>query len=485
MIPWSHALLVSAVVLCALRDAVLSQRARCAGNQCVAFFQEPEDFPGARTRCKDSGGQLYRFNQEHVGELVTARDGSYWVELPSSDAAAEGALTSCPAISVSTGGRIELQRAPCRGTRNAFLCQYAFEEPCGVLQPGAGAQVTYTTTPSNFTVHDSDAFPPGTIAVTVKVGGVYLDAKHVCLSGGWMAAPWSCEVLRGGCEQLCAAGACACPPGKVLHRNNINCTRSPCEDHPCTGEGEECEPTRDGFRCACGEGFVEEDGACVDVAICERCEHMLCDKLRGVYQCTCRKGFRVAAHDPTKCELFCAEKDCPARCDGNDRDTCRCPLGFILDRQTVCTDIDECDMGQCHHGCENRMGGYQCLCNKGFELHRDGNTCVRIAGEQKDDGSGFSPPPPPRHLQPGPASARPAAVPPYVKTGSVLGIGVFVLLVAVLLCFLVRNAAKRCGRFELTSIKHRDIDIFYLQQGTGPSETYTRLSPDKLFRSDS
>uniref|UniRef100_A0A8C3G8M4 Thrombomodulin n=1 Tax=Cyclopterus lumpus TaxID=8103 RepID=A0A8C3G8M4_CYCLU len=434
MTPSSHALLVCVAVLCGLEETARSQRAHCAANQCFAFFQEPEDFPGAQKSCKDSGGQLYTLSWGNVDEIVTV-SGSYWVELPGADAAAEDAAAgfqSCPSISLSTGGKVKLQRAPCEGTRNAFLC----------------AQVTYTTE--------------------------------------WMSAPWSCEVLGGGCQHTCMASTntCACPPGKVLHPNNISCTTEACEENRCTGEGEECENTREGFRCTCRDDFVEEDGACVNVTICQRCEHMRCVKFHGVYQCMCLEGFRVAAHDPTKCEFICGKKDCPVRCDGNNQDMCFCPAGYIYDLQDgtpLCTDIDECDMGLCHHRCENVFGSYRCLCNEGFKLHHDGDTCTPIADVEEGDGSGSSPPPP--HLHTTPASPQPAAVPSYVKTGSVLGIGVFVILCAVLLYFVVRNAARRCSRFELTSIKHRDIDIFYLQQVT--SETYKRLSLDRPFKSDS
>ncbi|XP_056284161.1 thrombomodulin-like [Pseudoliparis swirei] len=483
MIPSTPALLMCVAVLCGLEETVRSQRAHCAGNQCLAFFLEPETFPGAQKSCQDSGGQLYTLSWETVDEIVTV-SGSYWVQLPSNDTAAED--QSCPSISLSTGGKVKLQRVPCGGTLKAFLCQYTFEEPCVGVLTGAGAQVTYTA-PMDFRLDNSETFPPGTIAVTMKVGGIYLESKHVCVSRGWMPAPWSCEVLGGGCQHTCTAAAntCACPPGEVLHPNNISCTTGACEENRCTGEGEECENTREGFRCTCGDDFVEEDGACVNVTICQMCEHMLCEKFHGVYQCVCRKGFRVAAHDPTKCELICAEKDCPARCDWNNQASCFCPVGYIKDIREggpFCTDIDECDMGQCHQKCENLFGGYRCSCDVGFKL-RDGDMCIAEEEENEDDnGSGSSPPPPPRE-HPTPASALPAAVPYYVKTGSVLGIGVFVMLCAVLLYFLVRNAAKRCGRFELTSIKHRDIDIFYLQQVT--SETYKRLSLDKPFKRDS
>ncbi|XP_054474642.1 thrombomodulin-like [Anoplopoma fimbria] len=479
MTPSTPALLVCALVLCGLEDQVRSQRGLCAGNQCFAFFKEPEDFPGAQKSCKDSGGQMYTLSPEHVHDIVNV-SGIYWVELSSAEQPEEEALHSCPSISVS-GGKITLQREPCLHTRNGFLCQYTFEQPCSRVQTRPGEQVTYTT-PMDFKVDDSETFPPGTIAVTVKVGGTYAELRQVCVSKGWMKAPWSCEVLGGGCDHNCNAETktCVCPPGKVLHRNNISCTEDPCEENPCTGEGEECENTREGFQCTCRDNFIKEDGACVDNSICQMCEHMICVKLDGVYQCRCTKGFKVA-DNPTKCEMICQGKDCPAKCNVNG--TCYCPYGYITDVRdgngspTVCTDINECDMGQCEHKCENLFGSYRCSCNKGFELHRDGNTCVSIV-EVEEDGSGSTPRP-----YPTTAGAHPAAVPSYIKTGSVLGITVFMALCAALLFLLGRNALKHCGSFQLSSFKHPDINIFYLQQVT--SETYKRLSLDKQLKSES
>ncbi|XP_074471951.1 thrombomodulin-like [Sebastes fasciatus] len=357
---------------------------------------------------------------------------------------------------------------------------------CGRLHAeGEGARVKYTDH-KDLELDDSETFPPGTLAVTGKVGSKHPDSKHLCVDSTWLRAPWNCEVLLGGCAHNCSSEThtCVCPAGKMLHPNNITCTDGPCELNPCTGEGRECETTRGGgFKCTCKDGFVEEDGVCVNVEICDKCEHMLCNKLYGVYKCECRKGFRVSAHDATKCQVICTERDCPGMCvkdDKQDRYQCFCPDGYIQDvpdannSRPFCTDINECETKQCDHKCENSFGGYRCLCDKGFKLHGDGYTCEE---DEEDNGSGSTPPP-----YPTPAGSHPAAVPSYIKTGSILGIAVFMALCATLLFFLIRNAVKRCGRFDLSSFKHPDIDIFYLQQVT--TETYKRLSFDK-FKNDS
>ncbi|XP_078130754.1 thrombomodulin-like [Sander vitreus] len=485
MIPTTHALLIWVLFLCELEETIQSTQGHCTENQCFALFQELGDFAEAQKSCKDSGGQSLMVNSEHVEKLLKSPlRGSYWLEHSADEKAAAGSR-SCTYISVSEGQNFTVLWKPCLDTLDGFLCQYPFDEPCSALQAAGDATVKYTYKPKDFELEldDSETFPPGTIAVAKKLNGKYFDSKHLCSLSRWLEAPWNCEVFQGGCEHSCSSTThgCVCPAGEILHPNNFTCTDSPCMANPCTGEGEECETTQAGFTCTCKDGFVQEDGVCVDVTICEKCEHMLCVKFNGSYECHCRKGFRVSSHDPTKCEMNCTERDCPSICvHYDDKELkCFCPDGYIKDESPnntpFCTDIDECDNKYCHHQCENLFGSYRCLCNEGFKLHPNKYDCVE---EEDDDGSGSTAP------YPSPASPNPATVVPfYIKTGSVMGITVFMALIAVLLYFLIRNVVKRYGKFELSSFKHPAIDIFYLQQVT--TETYKKMSFDKQFKTDS
>ncbi|XP_044026284.1 thrombomodulin-like [Siniperca chuatsi] len=528
MIPTTKALLICVVFLCGLEETVLSQRGHCTGTQCFALYQEPEDFPGAQKSCDGRGGQLFVFSLEHVEKILRSPpgglSGSYWLKLDRTDRTTEEVATGTQFCSAISGRNFTVLWVPCHENLNGFLCQYTFDEPCSGLQAGGGARVKYTLH-MDVEVSDSETFPPGTIALAEKAGGKYPDSKHVCFQSKWLRAPWKCEVLQGGCEHNCSSTlqTCTCPAGQTLHPNNINCATDPCadcphecqqegdtyvckcstgyrlapdgkrcvdvneckEENPCTGEGEECENTKGGFECRCKDGFIEEGGVCVDITICDNCEHLLCEKPKGVYECTCRTGFRVSAKDPTKCELNCTDIDCPATCISanhtNNMLDCYCPEGYIQDIKNntpFCTDINECEIEkQCDHKCENVFGGYRCLCNEGFELHNE-YMCVPIEEDkEEDDGSGSAPP------FPTAISVEPAAVPSYIKTGSILGITVFTSLCAALLFLLIRKTIKRCGNFKLPSFKHPDIDIFYLQQVT--TETYKRLSFDKQFKNDS
>uniref|UniRef100_A0A3Q3N3C5 Thrombomodulin n=1 Tax=Labrus bergylta TaxID=56723 RepID=A0A3Q3N3C5_9LABR len=334
-------------------EIIHSQRGHCAGKTCHAVFQEPRDFKGARSRCKEPSGELFVYSSASeviLNSIVGGISGQYWLEVHgTSERAEEAGLKNCSSISVVVGRKLEVLLEPCQKRLDGFLCQSA----------------AYFQTPS-----------------------------------------------------MC------------------------------------------------------EEGVCVDSTICMKCEHR-CENYRGVYQCVCLPGYKVSATDPTKCEQHCTERACLAKCITNDgKIQCSCPLGYISDTvngTAYCTDINECENKRhCDHTCSNSFGGYKCSCDPGYELYKE-YKCVKQK-EKGDDESGST------SLYPTPESAQPAVVPSYIKTGSVLSITVFVVLLAVLLCFLVRNMLKRCGKFQLSSFKHHDIDIFYLQQVT--TETYKRLSFD-------
>uniref|UniRef100_A0A8C9ZE03 EGF-like domain-containing protein n=1 Tax=Sander lucioperca TaxID=283035 RepID=A0A8C9ZE03_SANLU len=279
-------------------------------------------------------------------------------------------------------------------------------------------------------------------------------------------------------DKNAAAGSQSCPCISVSEGRNITMLSKPCRD------------TLDGFLClytfdepCSGLQMELDDKETFPPGTIGGCEYNCSSTTGGC--CACRKGFRVSPHDPTKCEMICTERDCPSICvpDNANELKCFCIHGYIQDvnpNDTLfCTDIDECESGghDCAHQCENLLGSYRCLCNEGFKLLPNNYECVQEQ-EEDDDGSGSTAP------YPSPASPRPATVVPfYIKTGSAMGITVFIALCAVLLYFLIRNVVKRCGKFELSSFKHPDIDIFYLQQVT--TETYKRMSFDKQFKNDS
>ena len=523
MIPATQALFICVSFLWGLGETALAHRQHCAGDWCFILFREPQNFTGARRSCEERDARLLTKapeEPENLAILLNGLIGSYWLDLRDTDGRMQAAagLQNCSSISVSAAGNLTLTRKPCGDQLDGFLCHYKSDELCGPLQVGGGEQVSYIK-PINFEVDSSEGFLHGTTAITKKTGADYPESKHICIIRNWWKAPWTCEGMNGGCEHKCDSEkkTCVCPAGHILQSNNFSCTLDLCSDcaplckpegdsnvckcgqgyrlaqdgkscvavkceekDPCTGKDEECSDTPEGPQCTCKNGFDKEDGMCVDKEICLKCEHMRCDKHNGVYKCSCRNGFRVSAKDPTKCEQHCTESDCLAQCIPNsgvnkDMHHCFCPAGYIKDirnNTAFCTDINECEIKkQCDHKCENLLGSFRCLCNKGFKLHRN-YMCLPIT-----DGSHLPPP------YPTSAKTSPATVPSYIKTGSVLGITVFMVLFAALLFFLAQNMVKRCGKFELPSFRHPDIDIFHLQQVT--TETYKRLSSDKQSKNDS
>lgn len=499
------------LLLCGIELGVAlpAGRGRCAGDLCL--FRDSVDFHGAQKACALSAGELFKVHEDTdtatlARVLVGLEDGA-WIR--SADESEENGEPVCPGAFVNAEQVVEVKWGPCHENLDGFVCHYGTDGMCDGLESTGGVPVTYATS-SGFALDASDKFPPGTIAVAQRSDSDFPDSKRLCFSRDWLGAPWNCEVLRGGCEHNCS-GSCVCPVDSSVHWNGFSCITEPrvepqcppggcqcapgytpdqkscvdvdeCEDAGlCAGVGSECVNTPGSYQCACSDGFDWEDGGCVNVTICSLCEHMDCQKHDGVYRCACRKDFVVSPADPTKCLRKCTERDCVATCDPNDASQCFCLDGYVLDFSNdtyLCTDINECEVQMCDHRCENAYGSYTCLCDDGYDL-KENFKCVKRKDDE-DEGSGSEPPTQTAVTAPG---LQPASLPDYVKTGSILGITVFMLLCLVLLALLARYAAKRCGRFELSTFKHPDVDIYYLQQVS--TETYKRLSLDRQLKNDS
>lgn len=528
----TYYLTICAVILSGLVEAVHSQRGHCAKDHCLVFLPESGSFLGAQASCKEKNAELptvdVKLPQETLKSLLSGFSGTLWVKTPGftglTREEASSGLKTCPSLRTGTGEDLNITSLPCQDRADGFLCRYEFKTTCIGLNPGGGARVKYSSH-WGFDLKDSDPITTGSFAVVEKVGSKYPESKHVCIEGQWMSAPWNCGVFGGGCERGCTgSNTCNCPAGQLLHPNKISCVEDPCdlctqgcekqgdshmckcdagyklapdrmscedvdeckEQRPCQGEGRECVNTPGSFVCPCQHGFFEDAGVCVNSSICMECEHK-CQKQNGVYRCVCFDGFRVSPTNATRCERDCREMDCEAECIHNvdvkkpDMEQCRCPDGYIRDmrgNKTICTDNNECvDRKLCQHKCENSFGSYRCLCDEGFTLHDDGHRCEKDpdVDVEDDSGSGFIPAPPT------PANSMPAEMPSYVKTGSALGISVFVLMCVVLLFCVVRHMMDRCAKLNISSL-HTDMDIFHLQQVT--TETYKRLSFDKSFKND-
>ena len=86
------------------------------------------------------------------------------------------------------------------------------------------------------------------------------------------------------------------------------------------------------------------------------CEHQ-CTNLIGSYECSCIEGF-VLKSDGRNCSGMSVVE------------MLLLYLTRKLPRFITCADVNECAIsnGGCEHKCINKIGSYECSCNKGFIL---------------------------------------------------------------------------------------------------------------------
>lgn len=499
----------------------------CIANQCFTVFRDPSSFQAAQKQCEDQRGHLMtvRSSVSHdvLFILLGNFTGKFWIglHLPSGcpdDAAALNGFqwvtedtesdfsnwlsafdSSCSAhrcVSVSQENDFKWIQDPCEEHATGFLCEQSFSEPCTSLAAATGESVIYKT-PMGFGGEDLLVVPPGSTAVRMPS-----ETKYLCFSKQWLAAPWSCEIMEGGCEYKCAEDphgdpSCYCPAGQTVNpKNKVTCevqiADDPCAalrcQHACYQEGDShacmcdhgfklaadgrscvdfndctdqrqcpgehfmCVNTLGGFQCVCDVGYKASGALCVDEDECVSapCEHM-CTNTDGSYKCSCYDGYRVNPKEPSKCELHCGMEECAAECDPNDRFHCYCPDGYIAEERgsdTFCVDMDECSSFFCDQGCKNTFGSYVCSCSLGFTLV-DGYKCVRNDDEEAEEGSGMTTAPNIHTTQivpfPGPTKQ-----PSGVTVGGLVGIIVCTVFFIVLLVFLVNYMFSRRGKMEST-----------------------------------
>ncbi len=115
----------------------------------------------------------------------------------------------------------------------------------------------------------------------------------------------------------------------------------------------------------------------LDINECERashCQRGRCINTMGSYRCECQKGYMLVSG---------------RRCQGMGFHTFHITQLLILVLVVLFTflhslslslsDIDECaverSLCQPHGVCQNRQGGYVCVCNDGFRLSEDKHSC--------------------------------------------------------------------------------------------------------------
>ncbi|KAM9840148.1 thrombomodulin-like [Aulostomus maculatus] len=511
-----------AVVLVVLQGrgaAVQPDGVYCLENQCCTLFRDPSEFTTAQNQCRDTNGNLMTVrssvSRDILSILLANLTGRYWIGLhrPAGcpDAAAElrgyqwvtkdslsdfsnwaptfdSSCSSPRCVSVSGEENLQWNQESCDAQPSGFLCEYVFDDGCSGLEAAGGESVTYVT-PMGFGGVDLLSLPPGSEAIRMPA-----ETKYVCFSQQWLRAPWTCEILDGGCEYKCATDpnnvpSCYCPQGQTINLSNkVTCedaTDEPCarlrcdhacyesdgsykcmcdhgfklapdgrscvdfndctDERQCPGENFMCVNTVGGFQCVCRSGFRMTGGVCVDEDECVSapCEHT-CINTPGGYNCSCYDGYRLDPKSPNKCKLFCGMKECPAECDPNDQYQCYCPDGYISEERqdhVVCIDMDECAYQYCEQKCKNTFGGYVCACLAGYTLV-DEYMCVKNEDED-GEGSGEttapSTTPTTPHPTPHVTHAGPTRRPSAVSPGGLAGIIVCTTFFIVLAVFLAHH----------------------------------------------
>ncbi|KAM5245526.1 thrombomodulin [Ctenodactylus gundi] len=520
---------------------------QCVGRECYALFRGPATFPAARRACERLHGHLMTVRSSVAADAIALllSDSSagprLWIglELPPgcggpgprgplrgfrwvtgdnqtsysrwARPAAEGDGVPpcgplCVAVERAPGpGDPAWEAQPCDTAAQGFLCELHFAAACQPLALPPGVASTYRT-PFGASGADFQALPVGSSAAVDALG---LRLRCAAPPGADEArwgrdAPgaWDCGVDNGGCEHACdpeAAGPrCRCPPDAALAPDGRACARQPlcpglcahfcvasaaapgsyqcmcatgyrlaadghsCEDvDDCAQEPRVCQQrcvnTEGGFDCLCDEGFEKVGSECVEAAdpcFGADCEYQCQQEGATGYRCICAEGFAPVPGDPSRCQLFCNQTECPADCDPHVQNLCRCPEGYILDGESVCVDIDECEADVCGAAseCRNLMGTYECLCGPGTALAGQvsqdcdpdpgvGATSTGLDVEEGGSGEAAD------GATPGPTSGPPARP---AHSGLVIGTSVgslsLVVALSALLCHLrKKQALARAG----------------------------------------
>lgn len=409
---------------------------------------------------------------------------------------------SVSAAGAQAPGEQAWEEQRCTTEADGFLCEFHFSASCRPLAVessaavAASVSITYST-PFRARGADFQALPVGSSASVAPLG-----VELVCEEGTGEAearwgreAPgaWDCSVENGGCKHTCnrSAGAsrCLCPADSALNADGRSCTapgehscdklcehfcfRNPdvpgsyscmcatgyqlaADQHHCEDVDDcmqvpslcpqRCVNTKGGFECHCHSGYDLVDGEClqsVDPCIGTNCEYQCQPVGQTGHRCVCAEGFVPNPHDPHRCQMFCNQTSCPADCDPNTPARCRCPEGYILDEDFMCTDIDECDNGNCPNtgACRNLPGTYECICGPNSALAgQTGTDCdpIKVSGGD-DRGSGELPvsQTPGATLSPSPAGS--------VHSGVLIGISIASLSLVVALLALLCHLRKKQG----------------------------------------
>ncbi|KAM9065293.1 thrombomodulin [Sarcophilus harrisii] len=410
-----------------------------------------------------------------------------------------GALCGNQCVAVSgdpASGSMELvwEEHSCNLVTEGFLCEYNYPGSCKPLnlEPSIGASVSYST-PFGGKGADFQALPLNSHASVMPLG-LDLVCRKVEETPRWVKeslGAWDCGVEKGGCSQICrqdgGAPECLCSQGTLSKADlrscqveGASCTHSRCQQycllssdapsgyicmcdsgyelgedgHSCVDVDDcaqetnpcpqKCVNKPGAFECECNPGFEMLDGECVkQISPCFgiKCEHKCLPLEGGTYRCTCEEGFVPVPDQPDRCMLFCNTTACRAKCNPYNVDDCKCPEGYILDENQMCSDIDECEAGECPgNECINLPGSFRCVCGPKYTPSETEQQCISIEINPVDGGSGE----PPSTETPDTTTSPP----PQGQVHSVVLIGIAISIlsiITVLLATVCHLRKKQCA----------------------------------------
>ncbi|KRT81424.1 EGF-like domain containing protein, partial [Oryctes borbonicus] len=173
----------------------------------------------------------------------------------------------------------------------------------------------------------------------------------------------------------------------------VGCTKTlPCDAFQC--KNGHCVPNE--WRCDksndCGDNSDEE--SCenhIDPAKCLLEDRLFlcsnnqtCLPLSGV--CDGKTDCPDGTDEGSQCQegwYNCQMRFCSHECvQLPNGPKCVCPQGYHAINETVCEDINECEIyGVCDQKCKNTPGSYECQCDKRYVLQDDQRTCKADGGE--------------------------------------------------------------------------------------------------------
>uniref|UniRef100_A0A8C2KFT3 Latent-transforming growth factor beta-binding protein 1 n=1 Tax=Cyprinus carpio TaxID=7962 RepID=A0A8C2KFT3_CYPCA len=233
---------------------------------------------------------------------------------------------------------------------------------------------------------------PGSFRCVCDLGFSLQDGT--CTDIDECASPHMCGP-QSMCVNTDGSFHCDCSPGyrasgpRRLCRDINECL----EGDFCFPSGE-CVNTDGSFKCVCAQGYksTANGTSCQDVDECVQegvCQDGRCSNTEGSCLCHCQTGFTTNPEKTISLDVNeCLDSERPVcgsqRCEntiGSFSCVASCEPGYHITASGECVDINECaNETVCgHHAfCQNLIGTYQCLCDRGYESTGDGQMCVDI-----------------------------------------------------------------------------------------------------------